>query len=151
MDIVAAKQRLVAHQAALDDARAQITRIELLLAKIDPQRVLATEVPGYTDPPERVARAAADKAAGFVTVLTPEHVAAIKAGTRPHPIFTGPAYSHIARFKTEVVSLNHRIAMIEEHGRVTKAALSRLDPQTVAAVRVLGYRDPPTQSPQEMA
>lgn len=135
------KHQILGHRKALDHAKERLAGLEALLDRADPQRVLAVAVVGYTDPPERVARAEADKAAGVVSVLTREHVAEIKAGRMAAPTFGGPAYSELFHAKREIVTLLDHIAHIEGHNHYIEDSLSRLDPNHVIAARVPGFAD----------
>lgn len=145
-EIQHAKVQLVGHRIALSRADTHIARIEAALDRADPQRVIACAVPGYVDPPERVERAAADKAAGVVSIITAEHAAKIMAGEVPPPNLGGPHYSQIHEAKLRILHFREMAAHVEGHSAYLEYDLDGLDPQRVVAVKVGDYQDPPERT-----
>lgn len=97
---------------AADHARAaafyqqHIDHIEAQLDATDPQRVVACSVPGYVDPPERVAAAEAERAAGVVHFgpMTVEAVRSFEAGKLKRPDkMTGLSNAEIHDAKAQAV------------------------------------------------
>lgn len=106
-EVLTAKRRLAKHSGTVAELNSQIGHLEAELSRIDPQRVVACVVPGYTDPPERIAAAERDRQAGIVSVLTPEHGAMIARGEMEPPELHlhVPHFSQIHIMKRHVVSL----------------------------------------------
>src|SRR3954470_7091288 len=88
-EILHAKSQVVWHRQGVSRFKSERANIEAQLDRFDAQMVVACTVPGYTDPPERVARAEADKAAGVKSVLTPEDGLKIMRGEMARPQHPG--------------------------------------------------------------
>lgn len=145
-DIHHAKSQLVRHRHAVDHTQAQLRHLEAQLCGMCPQRVVACVVPGYIDPPERVARAKADKEAGVFALLgqfcTPEILQAHRDGKLARPEFVG-FFHTIYELKRQIVHYRTLVQHTEAHNDFLESDLSLLDPQHVVAARVSGYVDPP--------
>lgn len=90
----------------LAELRSHIAEIEAELNRQDPQHVVACVVPAYTDPPERIAAAERDRAAGTITVLTAEHGEMIRRGEmKPPEHHERPNYQHIYAMKQHLARL----------------------------------------------
>lgn len=99
-----------ARQSA-DFLRAHIRDIELSLDATDAQRVVACTVPGYVDPPSRVAAAEAERANGALHAgpMTVQAVRDFEAG-----LFTAPAMNGLT---------NHQIHAAKHHAVRHRKAL----------------------------
>lgn len=125
-EVLNTKAHVVRHDQGLALIRHNIDELEVVLSRIDPQRVLACDVPGYTDPPERIAAAERDKAAGFVTV-DPDIV----------------TFKEIQSTKQQITQLRALIQQAETHNDFLEWDLSMVDPARVCACHVAGYKDHP--------
>lgn len=143
MEISTAKSQLVEHRATISQMKAHIDTMEMALSRFDPQKVVACVVAGYIDPPERVARAAAAKAAGIVSVLTADHGPMIARGEMARPVFDGVFMHQIHDLKQRIVHYRDLAQHTEAHDGFLEYDLAKLDPQKVCAAKVAGYVDPP--------
>lgn len=137
-DILTAKAQIAAHCKSLAHMKNHINHMEVMLTGLDPQQVAACAVLGYEDPPERAARATADREAGVLSVLTTEHVQAIRDGQ-----MASPPYRSIYETKKHIAHLQNIMQHIEAHNDHLESELSLLDSQHVVAAKVADYTDPP--------
>lgn len=124
-----AKAQIVMHRQGIAVICHSIDELEVALSRLDPQAVIACDVPGYTDPPERVAAAERDKAAGFVTD-TPD-------------IVTVAASKDIQATKQHIAQLRAMIQHTETHNDFLEHDLSLVAPECVCVCHVVGYADHP--------
>lgn len=142
-EIRGAKGRIVRHRKSVADIKLQIANAEALLTTLDPQMVVACVVPGYTDPPERVARANADREAGIKTVFTPDDAAKIARGEMEPPDHPGIFPHQIHDLKTRIGHLQMFVDHTTAHNDYIEYDLDQLDPHSVCAAHVADYHDPP--------
>lgn len=142
-EILTAKSQLVAHRKSLVEVKTHIANMEAALAKLDPQMVVACPVPGYVDPPERIARAKSDAATGIKTVLTPEDGRRIAAGEMERPKHPGVFFHQIFHMKERIAHFRAIVQHTEGHNDYLEYDLDQLDPQRVCAAKVADYVEPP--------
>lgn len=101
----------VAVAKSIEFYQAQLRDIEARLNATDPQRVVACTVPGYIDPPERIAAAEAERASGVLHAgpMTVEAVKNFEAGRFKVPSMTGLTNHQIHDAKVQAV--NFRISL----------------------------------------